>query len=44
MTFRVVSMLFETLEDFTARLEEAVDRLADWAHGRHCGTCRHKQV
>ncbi|MGH8898414.1 MAG: hypothetical protein ACRDZ4_15695 [Egibacteraceae bacterium] len=39
-----VSMCFEALEDFAARLEEAVGRLAAWAHGHHCGTCRHEQA
>lgn len=35
-----MSMFFEALEDFAARLEDAAGKLAAWAHARHCDTCR----
>ncbi|MGH8887652.1 MAG: hypothetical protein ACRDYX_21275 [Egibacteraceae bacterium] len=39
-----VSMLFEALEDLAAGLEGVAGRLADWAHGLHCDTCRREQA
>lgn len=44
MRFGVVSVLFEALEDLAAGLEGVAGRLADWAHGLHCDTCRREQA
>lgn len=43
MSLRAVSALLEALEHVAALLEAAASRLADWAHGRCCDTCRHEQ-
>lgn len=45
MTWRsAVATFFQVLDGCAARLEAAASRLADWAHGLHCGTCRREQA